>query len=218
MAFWVSLSEGRPCLMLSVSFTCHWTRRKEQRLPMLSEAFNSISWLMTATQKSHISYITRVYGTRLYSRCLSLPPMHADYFWRQSGHIRAFICTQRWLQANKRGNCSCAHPQGIGRATPALLVSGLFPPCWLITDWIGNGLFLYPFFFKKKIFVLKEFKGAASIMEICLQQRLNDSNIPRNLFLFSWWKRFLVISLGSKNPLAHQGTFRRESLGLKEGF
>lgn len=70
---------------------------------MLSEAFNSISWLMTAAQRSHISHITRIYGTRLYSMCPSLPLMHADYFWRQSGHMRELICTQRWLQANKKG-------------------------------------------------------------------------------------------------------------------
>lgn len=120
-----SPSELRTCLMLSVSFTCHWTCRKGQRLLMLSEAFNSISWLMTAAQRSHISHITRIYGTRLYGMCPSLPLMHADYFWRQSGHMRELICTQRWLQANKKGNCSCIHPQGWRWAAPALLVLGL---------------------------------------------------------------------------------------------
>lgn len=139
----ISLSEVRTCLMLSVSFTCHWTCRKGQRLLRLSEAFNSISWLMTAAQKSHISHITRIYATRLYSMCPSLPLMHADFFCRQSGHMKEVICTQRWLQANKKGNCSCIHPWGWRWAAPALLV-GL--SLWVITDWIRNKLFLFPFF------------------------------------------------------------------------
>lgn len=81
----------RTCIIFPVSFTCHWAPHKEQRLPMLSEASNSISWLTTATQKSHISDVTRLCRTRLYSMCPSLPPMHANYFWRQSGNI-PYIC------------------------------------------------------------------------------------------------------------------------------
>lgn len=53
---------------------------------------------------------------------------------------------------------------------------------------------------------------------IHLQHRLDDSNITRNLYLFSQQKGFPVVSLVSKNPPAHRGTFHRESLGLKEGF
>lgn len=87
-------SEVRTCIIFPVSFTCHWARHKEQRLPMLSEAFDSISWLTTATQKTHISHIMRLCRTRLYSMCPSLPPMHANYFWRQSGHIQClYMCT-----------------------------------------------------------------------------------------------------------------------------
>lgn len=87
-------------VIFPVSFTCHWGRHKEQRLPTLSEAFESISWLMTATQKTHISHITRLWRTRLYSMCPSLPPMHVNYFWRQDTSA-VFICAKRCSQANK---------------------------------------------------------------------------------------------------------------------
>lgn len=53
---------------------------------------------------------------------------------------------------------------------------------------------------------------------IHLQHSLDDSNIPRNLYLFFWRKGFPVIYLVLKNPPAHRDTFHRESLGLKEGF
>lgn len=53
---------------------------------------------------------------------------------------------------------------------------------------------------------------------IHLPHSLDDSSIPRNLYLFSWRKGFPVITLVLKSPPGHRDTLHRESLGLREGF
>lgn len=123
-------------------------------------------------------------------QCVSVFTTHACWLLLDTvGHIKEVICTQRWLQANKKGNCSCIHPWGWRWAAPAVLVLGLSLWVELLQTESETS-----FFYSHSLKYFSSSKHQKCLMLICLvcslgiHYSLDDSNIPRNV----WSQRFFL--------------------------